>query len=167
MPKAELRIASFKHPLMENREVEKRAIIVVSSDRGLCGGLNGNLFREVASKLDKVKATRRFLSLPDARFLCSPLRAIVKRPYCGGIHLQRHADVCRGAGDLEICAGSVLKNEADAVDILYTKFVSTFMQQPTTIPFLPVGKIQAVTAGVNAPQPDARKVPLMDRFYRI
>ena len=46
------RIASFKHPLMEIREVKKRAVIVVSSDRGLCGGLNSNLFREVV-KLDK------------------------------------------------------------------------------------------------------------------
>src|SRR5471030_3247178 len=46
------RIASFKHPLMEIREVKKHALIVVSTDRGLCGGLNSNLFREVV-KLDK------------------------------------------------------------------------------------------------------------------
>src|SRR5271154_2965394 len=50
------RIASFKHPLMEIRDVKKRAIIVVSSDRGLCGGLNGNLFREIG-KLDKGNTT--------------------------------------------------------------------------------------------------------------
>ena len=46
------RIASFKHPLMDVRDVKKRAIVIVSSDRGLCGGLNSNLMREVA-KLDK------------------------------------------------------------------------------------------------------------------
>src|SRR5580693_1597889 len=46
------RIASFKHPLMEVRPIKKRAVILVTSDRGLCGGLNGNLFREVV-KLDK------------------------------------------------------------------------------------------------------------------
>ncbi len=40
-----------------------------------------------------------------------------------------------------------LKGEVDAVDILYTQFVSTLVQQPKTIPFLPVGKIQAVTVG--------------------
>jgi F-type H+-transporting ATPase subunit gamma len=39
------RISSFKDPLMEIRDVKKRAVIVVSSDRGLCGGLNSNLFR--------------------------------------------------------------------------------------------------------------------------
>src|SRR5580692_7813639 len=46
------RIAAFKHPLMEKRDVKKRAVILVSTDRGLCGGLNSNLFREV-TKQDK------------------------------------------------------------------------------------------------------------------
>src|SRR5271166_5030130 len=42
----------FTHPLMEKREVRKRAVIVISTDKGLCGGLNGNLSRE-AVKFDK------------------------------------------------------------------------------------------------------------------
>jgi len=37
------------------------------------------------------------------------------------------------------------------VDILFTNFISTLVQQPKLLPFLPVGKIHAVTAGVNAP----------------
>src|ERR1044071_2966314 len=42
----------FSHPLMEKREVKKRAVIVVSTDKGLCGALNSNLMRE-AAKFDK------------------------------------------------------------------------------------------------------------------
>src|SRR5208282_3679796 len=38
----------YRHPLMEPREVRKRAVIIVSTDRGLCGALNSNLFREAA-----------------------------------------------------------------------------------------------------------------------
>src|SRR5580700_4227032 len=38
--------------LMEKREVKKRAVIVVSTDKGLCGGLNSNLMRE-AAKFDR------------------------------------------------------------------------------------------------------------------
>src|ERR1700744_6232007 len=49
---AAARAAAFEHPLMEIRPVKKRAVLIVSTDRGLCGGLNGNLFRE-AAKLDK------------------------------------------------------------------------------------------------------------------
>src|SRR6185295_10313211 len=42
----------FKHPLMEVREVKKRGVILVSTDKGLCGALNSNLMRE-AAKFDK------------------------------------------------------------------------------------------------------------------
>src|SRR6266542_1717685 len=38
----------FHHPLMETREVKRRAVIVVSTDKGLCGALNSNLMREAA-----------------------------------------------------------------------------------------------------------------------
>ena len=47
-----------------------------------------------------------------------------------------------------------MKGGADAVDILFTNFISTLVQQPRTMSFLPVGKIQAVTAGVNTPPPE-------------
>src|SRR5205814_10017768 len=42
----------FSHPLMEVREIRKRAVIVVSTDKGLCGALNSNLLRE-AARFDK------------------------------------------------------------------------------------------------------------------
>src|SRR5262245_25147125 len=42
----------FSHPLIEKRTGEKRCVVLVSTDKGLCGGLNSNLMREVA-KLPK------------------------------------------------------------------------------------------------------------------
>src|ERR1700690_2187412 len=42
----------FTHPLMEKRAGDKRALIVISTDKGLCGALNSNLLRE-AAKFDK------------------------------------------------------------------------------------------------------------------
>src|SRR5207248_9084111 len=44
----------FTHPLMEKREGSKRRVIVVSTDKGLCGALNSNLMRE-AGKFDKAE----------------------------------------------------------------------------------------------------------------
>jgi len=41
------RIEELDHPFFKEREVKTRGIIIVSTDRGLCGPLNGNLFREV------------------------------------------------------------------------------------------------------------------------
>src|SRR5690348_2084410 len=42
----------FSHPLMEKREVKKRGVIIISTDKGLCGALNSNLLRE-AARFDK------------------------------------------------------------------------------------------------------------------
>src|SRR5205809_5292457 len=40
-------VGDFSHPLMEKREGGQRCVILVSTDKGLCGGLNTNLMREV------------------------------------------------------------------------------------------------------------------------
>src|SRR6185295_10117925 len=42
----------FSHPLLAKREVRRRAVILVSTDKGLCGALNSNLLRE-ANRFDK------------------------------------------------------------------------------------------------------------------
>src|SRR5262245_22796729 len=46
----------FTHPLMEKREVKKRCVVIVATDKGLCGALNSNLLRE-AVKYDKEATT--------------------------------------------------------------------------------------------------------------
>ncbi len=140
------RIASFKHPLMEIRDVKKRAIIVVSSDRGLCGGLNSNLFREVA-KLDKNTTIYITVGRKASQFVARTKRQLAAEfTYKDTPTFAEARAISKFAQDL------FLKSEADAVDILYTNFVSTLVQQPKTISFLPVGKITAVTAGINAPE---------------
>src|SRR6516225_6014676 len=48
---ATTRAAEFSHPLLQVREVRKRAVILVGADKGLCGALNSNLFR-IATRFD-------------------------------------------------------------------------------------------------------------------
>ena len=52
--------AEYNSVYFEVREVKKRAYIVVSSDRGLCGGLNNNLFKNILAFLYKFKLTFYF-----------------------------------------------------------------------------------------------------------
>src|SRR5882724_5590726 len=135
----------FSHPRMEVREVRKRAVIVVSTDKGLCGALNGNLLRE-AAKFERNTTLYITAGRKASQFIARTKRQLAAEfTYKDAPSFGEARAISRFAQDL------FLKNEADAVDILYTKFVSTLVQQPKTIPFLPVGKIQAVTAGVNAP----------------
>ena len=83
----------FDHPLLEVREVRKRAVILVGTDKGLCGALNTNLFR-VAAQFDPA-TTRLHHRRPQGRAVRRPHRPAAGRR----VRLRRHPDVRRGAGD--------------------------------------------------------------------
>ena len=135
----------FNDPLMEKRQLKKRAVIVVSSDKGLCGGLNGNLMREAAKfdrRHDRVSLRR---GAKGSQFIARTKRATGR-----GVHLQGRAGVCGSAGDFKICAVICsLSGKVDQVDILYTKFISTLNQKPEIVPFLPVGEVKGVGKTVH------------------
>lgn len=144
------RIVTFQHPLMDVRDVKKRGIIFVSTDRGLCGALNSNLSRE-AMKLDKNTTVFITAGRKGAQFVGRTRRQLAAEfTYKDPPAFAEARAISKFAQDL------FLKGDVDAVDILYTNFVSTLVQQPKMIPFLPVGKIQAVSVGVNAPAEDLK-----------
>ena len=142
------RIVSFQHPLMEKRDVKKRGVILVSSDRGLCGGLNSNLSRE-ASKLDKNTTVYVTAGRKGSQFVARTKRQLAAEfTYKDPPTFAEARAISKFAQDL------FLKGEVDAVDILFTNFISTLVQQPKLVSLLPIGKIQAVTVGINAPAQD-------------
>ncbi len=149
LAQASVGTAAFEHPLMAVRPVKKRAIILVSSDRGLCGGLNSNLFREVV-KFDKNTTLYITAGRKAAQFV-----ARTKRPLAAEFTYKDTPPFAEGRAISKFAQELFLSGEVDAVDILFSKFVSTLVQQPKVIPFLPVGKIAPVTAGINAPATQA------------
>ena len=153
------RIASFKHPLMEIRPVKKRAIILVSSDRGLCGGLNGNIFRE-AAKLDKNTTVFITAGRKGAQFV-----ARTKRQLSAEFTYKDTPTFAEARAISKFAQDMFLKGEVDAVDILYSQFVSTLVQQPKLVPFLPVGKLTALTVGIGAKEEELQPIaPRVDSF---
>ena len=150
LAQAAARAAVFKHPLMEARPVRKRAVVMVSTDRGLCGALNGNLFRE-AVKLDKISpAVFIAAGRKAAQFIARTRRTLAAEfTYKDTPQFGEARAISKFAQDL------FLKGEVDAVDLLFTNYISTLTQQPKIVPFLPIGKIEAVQAGHgNAPVQD-------------
>jgi len=145
LAQASARTVVFEHPLMQSRGVRKRAVILVSTDRGLCGGLNSNLFREV-TKLDKDNTTFITAGRKASQFIARTKRQLAAEfTYKDTPQFAEARAISKFAQDL------FLKGEADVVDILFTNFISTLVQQPKIVSFLPIGKIMAATAGVNAP----------------
>jgi F-type H+-transporting ATPase subunit gamma len=158
LSQAAARTAVFEHPLMNVREVKKRAVIIVSTDRGLCGGLNSNLLRE-AAKFDRNTTSFIGAGKKGSQFVARTKRQLAAEfTYKDTPQFAEARAISRFAQDL------FLKGEVDAVDILYTNYVSTLVQQPKTIPFLPVGKIQAVKSGIGGAAAELKPVDKTDLF---
>jgi F-type H+-transporting ATPase subunit gamma len=142
LSEASSRTVGFEPPLMVARPVAKRAVILVSTDRGLCGGLNSNLLRE-AAKFDKNTTIFITAGRKAAQFV-----ARVKRPLAAEFHYKDAPEFAEARVISRFAQEMFLKGGVDAVDILYTNFISTLVQQPKVLPFLPMGKVTTVAAGV-------------------
>ena len=135
---ATTRMQDFHHPLLEVREVRRRALILVGADKGLCGSLNSNLFRLAA---DFDPQTTLFITAGKraAQFVARSGRDLVADfPYAETPKFAEARAIAAFARDL------FLKREVDEVQVAATRFVNTLTQHPLCLEFLPVGKISAM-----------------------
>jgi F-type H+-transporting ATPase subunit gamma len=134
----------FQHPFLEVRNnTGKRAVIVVSSDKGLAGALNSNLGREV-NKLDKDKTVFIAAGRKGAQFISRTKRTMAAEfTYKDAPQFAEARAISKFAQEL------FLKGEVDSVDILFTNFISTLTQKPEILSLLPVGEHKGVTAGLE------------------
>jgi F-type H+-transporting ATPase subunit gamma len=134
----------FEHPLLAVREVRKRAVILVGTDKGLCGSLNANLFR-TAAQFDPATTVYIGVGKRVAQFIARSGRKLTAE--------FSFTDSPRFAETRPIVAlarGMFLKGEVDQVQIAATRFVSTMVQQPFVLEFLPIGDIKALDTDADA-----------------
>jgi F-type H+-transporting ATPase subunit gamma len=145
---ATTRAVDFTHPLLEKRDVRKRAIILVASDKGLCGALNSNLFRMVG-RYDPRSTVFITAGRKAAQFVARTRRQLLAEfPYGDTPRFAESRAIAALARDL------FLKGEVDEVCIAATRFVNTLVQQPVVLEYLPVGDIRSVEIP-HAPKPEA------------
>ena len=130
------------HPLMERREVRKRCVILVSTDKGLCGALNSNLMRE-AARLDKDTTIFVTAGRKAAQFV-----ARTRRPLAGEFSYKDSPLFSEARAVSHFVRDLFLKGEVDQVEVLFTNFINTLSQRPELRPFLPVTEIKAAQVGV-------------------
>ncbi len=128
----------FTHPLLEVREVRKRAVILVGTDKGLCGALNANLFR-VAAQFDP--ATTVFIAVGKraAQFIARTRRQLAAEfTFTDSPRFPEARPIATFARDL------FLKGDVDQVQVLGTRFINTLTQQAGVVEFLPIGEIRGL-----------------------
>ncbi len=130
----------YKHPFLIQREVKRVGIIVISSDRGLCGGLNSNLFRKTLSYVlqwDKdaiemdvctvgTKASGFFSNLKKLN-LVGQVSKIGDAPHLRDI-----------IGIIKIMLDAYEQGKIDELYVVSNEFVNTMTQRPVVEKLLPV-----------------------------
>ena len=135
--------SEYSHPFYENREAKKACFIVVSSDKGLCGGLNINLFKNVIQKAAElnnqgVESSFALIGVKAANFFKTVGGNVVA-------NVQKLGD----KPDPDMLIGltkTVLDlhkdNEIDQVYVCSNKFVNTMTQQPGVQQLIPLPAIE-------------------------
>jgi F-type H+-transporting ATPase subunit gamma len=121
------------HPLLQERkEVKRELVIVISTDKGLCGALNTNLLREL-NKFDAAKTTFVAVGRKGAQYL-----GRLKRDLAAEFELKEAFTFleCKQASKFAI--EKFLSGEVDKVTVAFTDFISTLRQEPTLKVILPV-----------------------------
>ncbi|WP_298943604.1 F0F1 ATP synthase subunit gamma [uncultured Psychromonas sp.] len=131
----------YHHPYLEEREVKRVGYIVISSDRGLCGGLNINLFKPL---IKEMKAHSEAGVEVDLAVIGSKASSFFGNI---GANIVARATALGDAPEIDDLIGSV-KVMLDAYDsgkldrlyIVNNKFISTMVQDPTINQLLPLPK---------------------------
>lgn len=135
--------SEYQHDFLKEREVKRIGLIVVSTDRGLCGGLNINLFKEAIKFLkgkddEGIKADLGIFGRKGQAFLSHVGGNITA--YIDGLgDTPKINDV---VGVLSAMIEAYEKKEIDALYIVSNKFINTMTQQPNVEQLLPVPKIE-------------------------
>ena len=127
-------VSESAHPLLESRPVKKTLVLLVTSDKGLCGALNTNVLRE-ASALD-VNSTEFVASgKKGASFLARTGRNMI-----ADFSLPDSPTFLQTKAISKFCLEKFISGEVDQVSVLYPKFVNTLTQKPVIVPLLPISK---------------------------
>ncbi len=146
----------YIHPFMQVNDAKSAGVIVVTTDKGLCGGLNTNVLRGVTSKLRELQAEGvsaqavaignkglGFLNRIGAKVV-SHVTQLGDTP-----HLEKLI------GPVKVLLDAYTRGEINSVYLSYTKFINTMKQEPVVMQLLPLSaeKMQA-EAEASGPQHD-------------
>jgi F-type H+-transporting ATPase subunit gamma len=128
------------HPLLEERGDEKVLLVVVTADRGLCGGFNGNIIRTATRFLRERGARDLALGLlgRKGRDFFRRRKLKVRFERVGIFQTLRYAAAREIAGDL---IAGYTRHEVDQVYLLYNEFKSVVQQRIVVERLLPVERL--------------------------
>ena len=137
------RVDESQHPFLAQRTVKTRGIILITSDKGLAGPLNGNLFKVVTDI--KTPAKYAVIGRKGAQFIARTHRNLLADfPANDRV---RFADIKVVA---EFMVKQFLDGVVDTVEVIWPRFRNTLVQVPTVMPLLPLTSVSDVIADLRS-----------------
>lgn len=129
----------YRHPYMAPREEKNVGIVVLSTDRGLCGGLNANMFRQLLNKLDELSAQGKkvhfcAIGTKAEGFLKRfglPILAAASR-------LGDYPEIADIIGPVGVMLKAYDNKELDSLYVYYNQFINTMSQKPVVEKIVPI-----------------------------
>ena len=136
-------VEESQHPFLAKREVRVRGIILISSDKGLCGPLNSNLFKLVTDI--KTPAKYAVIGRKGAQFIARTRRELLADFPAND--RTTFADIRVVA---EFMVKQYLEGAVDTVEVIWPRFRNTLVQVPTVMPLLPLPSVKDVVADLRS-----------------
>lgn len=131
------------HPLLSKREVKKILVIVIATDRGLCGGLNTQLFRKFS---EYVKSEQSKNSPPEISFIAVGkkaqdfLRRTGQKVIAAYSALSNHPTLRDSYAISRMILRDYINGAYDKIMLIYTDYISVINQKPTVRRLLPLSR---------------------------
>jgi len=132
-----------QHPFLEKREIKTRGILLVTTNIGLCGALNANLFKLVG----EVKGSAKFVAIgrKGAQFL-----ARTKRDLIAEFVVDDRGSFNEVKVAIEFMTERFLAGEIDTIEVIYPRFKNTLVQTALLRPVLPLSDVQGFATTLEA-----------------
>ena len=129
------RVSDESHPLLVRREVKHRGVLLITTDKGLCGPLNANLLKLVV----EIKTPVKFVAIgrKGAQFLARTKRAIL-----ADFTVNDRVPFAEVKSAVEFMTKLYLEGQIDTVEIIYPNYKNTLVQEPTLRPLLPLSNVK-------------------------
>ena len=131
------RVEETQHPFLAKREVKTRGIILVTTDKGLAGPLNANLFKLVTEI--KTPAKYAVIGRKGAQFIARTHRTLL-----ADFSVSDRVGFAEVKVVAEFMVKQYLEGAVDTVEIIWPRFKNTLVQLPTLLPLLPLTSVKDV-----------------------
>ena len=136
----------YVHPFMRTNAAKATGVIVVTTDKGLCGGMNTNVLRIVTAKLRETQAAGNAIqAVAIGNKGLGFLNRIGAQVVAHATQLGDTPHLDKMIGPVKVLLDAYSKGQVNAVYLSYTRFINTMKQEPVLEQLLPLSaaKLQA------------------------